>query len=184
MNPCRTDIKILFALKQDVRTCAGNLIYALHEKCFNTEFFLVRIFLYSVRIQENTDQRKLRIWPLFTQWWRKITGKCRLAKKNISVRCCIVLKKIKKMNYMSEGRFKEDSLNFNFAIASTKLNYGDIFSFPSKLTFDSNICTKLLIMEQKTNSNCPFDTLVSLKSNFWRLKYFALLKCSQKLQTF
>ena len=28
------------------------------------EIFLVRIFLYSVRIQENTDQKKLRIWTL------------------------------------------------------------------------------------------------------------------------
>ena len=31
------------------------------EKCPNTEFFLVRIFLYS-------DRKKLRIWTLFTQW--------------------------------------------------------------------------------------------------------------------
>ena len=48
------------------------------EKCLNTEIFLVRIFLhldwirrftpYSVRIRENTDQKKLRIWTLFTQW--------------------------------------------------------------------------------------------------------------------
>ena len=29
--------------------------------------FLFRIFLYSVRIQENTEQRKLRIWTLFMQ---------------------------------------------------------------------------------------------------------------------
>ena len=29
--------------------------------------FLVRIFLYSDWIQENTDQKKLRIWTLFTQ---------------------------------------------------------------------------------------------------------------------
>ena len=29
---------------------------ALHEKCPNTELCLVRILLYSVRIQENTDQ--------------------------------------------------------------------------------------------------------------------------------
>ena len=43
--------------------------YALREKCPNTEFFLVRIFLYSVQIQENTDQEKLHIWRLFTQWW-------------------------------------------------------------------------------------------------------------------
>ena len=40
----------------------------LPEKCPNTEFFLVCIFLYSVQIQENTDQKKLRIWTLFTQW--------------------------------------------------------------------------------------------------------------------
>ena len=68
----------------------------LREKYPNTEFFLVLIFLksvqirsffwclfsfipseqgylrskspYSVRIQENTDQKKLSIWTLFTQW--------------------------------------------------------------------------------------------------------------------
>ena len=39
----------------------------LREKCPNTEYFLVRIFLYSVRIQENMDQKKLRIWILFVQ---------------------------------------------------------------------------------------------------------------------
>ena len=50
----------------------------LREKCPNMEFFLVCIFLYSdwirrslylVRIQENTDQKKLRIWTLFKQWF-------------------------------------------------------------------------------------------------------------------
>ena len=40
---------------------------ALHENCPNTEFFLVRIFLYLFRIQENKDQKKPRIWTLFTQ---------------------------------------------------------------------------------------------------------------------
>ena len=30
---------------------------SLCEKCPNTEFFLVHIFLYSVRIQENSDQK-------------------------------------------------------------------------------------------------------------------------------
>ena len=34
---------------------------ALHEKCSNTGFFLVPIFSYL-------DQKKLRIWTLFT-WW-------------------------------------------------------------------------------------------------------------------
>ena len=43
----------------------------LCEKCPDTKFFLVRISLYSVRIQENTGQKKLRIWTLSTQctWW-------------------------------------------------------------------------------------------------------------------
>ena len=39
----------------------------LREKCPNTEFFLVRTFLYSVGIQGHTDQKKLGIWTLFTQ---------------------------------------------------------------------------------------------------------------------
>ena len=39
----------------------------LREKRPTTELFLVRISLYSVRIQENTDQKKLRTWTLFTQ---------------------------------------------------------------------------------------------------------------------
>ena len=42
--------------------------YALREKCQNTEFFLVRIFLYLVQMQENVDQKKLRIWTLFTRY--------------------------------------------------------------------------------------------------------------------
>ena len=35
---------------------------SLREKCPNPEFFLARIF------QENTDQEKLHIWTLSTQW--------------------------------------------------------------------------------------------------------------------
>ena len=38
------------------------------EKCPNTEFFLGRIFLYSVQTSGNMDQKNLRIWTLFTQW--------------------------------------------------------------------------------------------------------------------
>ena len=56
---------------------------ALGEKYRNTEFFLVRIFLYSDWIQENTDQKKLRIRTLFTQcsWWLSVINNCR---KNVS----------------------------------------------------------------------------------------------------
>ena len=39
----------------------------LREKCPNAKFFLVRIFLYSDWIQENSDQKNLRIWTHFTQ---------------------------------------------------------------------------------------------------------------------
>ena len=39
---------------------------SLREKCPDTKFFLVRIFLYSGQIHGNTDQKKLRIWTLFT----------------------------------------------------------------------------------------------------------------------
>ena len=50
----------------------------LREKCSNTEFFLVCIFPhsdwirrdispYSVQMRENTDQKKLHIWSVFTQ---------------------------------------------------------------------------------------------------------------------
>ena len=42
-------------------------IISLREKGPNLKFFLVPIFLYSVRIQENTDQKKLRICTLFMQ---------------------------------------------------------------------------------------------------------------------
>ena len=43
------------------------LSLTLSQKCPNTEFFLGRMFLYLIRIQENTDQKKLRIWTLFRQ---------------------------------------------------------------------------------------------------------------------
>ena len=43
--------------------------FTLCEKCPNKEFFLIRIFLFSNWIQENTDQKKLRIWTLFTRCW-------------------------------------------------------------------------------------------------------------------
>ena len=59
---------------------------SLREKCPNTEFFLVRIFLYSdwirkfmskswysVRIQENVDQNTLRVCPSFSQFYNLFT---------------------------------------------------------------------------------------------------------------
>ena len=55
---------------------------SLHEKCPNTEFFwsvfscipteygdLLRKSPYSVQIQENADQKELRVWTIFMQWF-------------------------------------------------------------------------------------------------------------------
>ena len=33
-------------------------------------FWSVFSCIRTVRIKENTDQKKLRIWTLFTQWWQ------------------------------------------------------------------------------------------------------------------
>ena len=50
----------------------GNRRQSIREMCPNTEFFLVRIFLYSVRIQENTDQKKRRIWKFLCSECHKL----------------------------------------------------------------------------------------------------------------
>ena len=57
--------------------CLLLVLISLPEKCPNTEFFLVRIFLYSARMQENAHQEKLRIWTLFTLRYYQV-----LLKKN------------------------------------------------------------------------------------------------------
>ena len=45
---------------------------------------ILRISPYSVRMQENTDQKKLRIWTLFTQW--RISEGFHMEYKNILVK--------------------------------------------------------------------------------------------------
>ena len=55
---------------QNSRRFLISSILPLREKCPNTEFFLVCIFLYSVQMQENTDHKKLWIWTLFMQCTR------------------------------------------------------------------------------------------------------------------
>ena len=68
-------VDVIFTALKAFDTINHNLLRAtLHEKCPNTELFLDRIFLYSARIQENTDQKKLRIWTLFTQCFGRIYG--------------------------------------------------------------------------------------------------------------
>ena len=58
----------------------------LREKCPHTEFFLVHIFPYSVRMWENTDQKKLHIWTVFTQCWIYKIQKNVNCMKNVQIR--------------------------------------------------------------------------------------------------
>ena len=74
--------------------------------------------------------------------------KDRLAKKNFQYIAALFSKKLKKMSFVSDRHFRKGSVNFNFSIASMKSNYGDIFSFPTKLKFDdSSISTKLFVRQ-------------------------------------
>ena len=103
----------------------------------------------------------------------------------VNARDRLAKKSLKKMNFVSDGHFKERCLNFHISIASIKSNYDDIFSFTKKLKFgDSNICTKFMIRKQKIINNCPSDTSISLRSYVSMLKYFALLKYGRNLQIF
>ena len=147
MKPRRTDIKILFASQQNLRTYTGSLIY-------------------GVRLQVNVGDR--------------------LAKKISQCVAALFWKKnLKKWVSSRMDTVETVAWILIFFIVSVKLNYGYIFFFPNKRKFDdSNFCTKFLIMKEKTINNCPSDTLISLKSNFWMLKWFELLQYGQKLQAF
>ena len=60
----------IFLCSHKVRKYLPRILVSLLWKFPNAEFFLVRIFLYLVRMRENTDQKKLRIWTLSTQCMR------------------------------------------------------------------------------------------------------------------
>ena len=66
-----TDIYVIRRLSVNFKTLVNlhtHICYfTLRDKCPNAEFFLVFLFRYSTWVCENTDQRKLRIWTLFTQ---------------------------------------------------------------------------------------------------------------------
>ena len=76
--------------------------------------------IYGVRIQVNVGDR--------------------MAKKILQCVAATFWKKLKKMNFVSDGHFEADSMSFNFSLMSIKSNYDDMFSFLYKLKFDdSNI---------------------------------------------
>ena len=68
LNICHTFFSVSFIDLEQPSVCWKlHLQLPLRKKCPNMEFSLVRIFLYSDWTKENTDQKKLRIWTLFTQ---------------------------------------------------------------------------------------------------------------------
>ena len=67
---CNVNFWILYLISSLVRRKFLKMkcqIKALREKCPNMELFSVCIFLYSVGIQEDTDQKVHIIWILFTK---------------------------------------------------------------------------------------------------------------------
>ena len=141
--------------------------FPLREKCPNREFFLTRIFLYSVRIQENTDQKKLRIWALFTQCW---TAKLFLAiqipnpldtiiseiKKEIIERIKTELKlfKVESAKHLSESLtwYKEQTNVLKEECKSKDINLGKLSKTFENLTSKK---TLLKLRDIQTNLNLP-----------------------------
>ena len=68
-------------------------VYTLRGKCPNTDFCLVCILQYSDWIQENTDQKKLRIWTRFTHW-------------NMSINFATIFKGVPSTNYISSNSYR------------------------------------------------------------------------------
>ena len=67
-QPRKRNVSDTFVYWQYVHKCwVITVTSTVRKNCPNMELFLVRIFLYSVRKQKNTDQKSLRIWTLFTQ---------------------------------------------------------------------------------------------------------------------
>ena len=56
----------------------------------------------------------------------------RLAKKNFQwIAALLPKKRFKKTSFVSDGHFREGSLNFNLSLTSIKSHHGDIISFPN-----------------------------------------------------
>ena len=72
---------------------------SLREKCPDTEFFQVRVFLHSDWIWDNTDQKKICIWTLFTQ--------CLLQKAELAIRNFFIkFEQIRRKQYEKfQGKF-------------------------------------------------------------------------------
>ena len=88
---CQDDLYVSeVCIKNFLTLCLVSTKWSLREKCPNTEFFLVRIFLYS-------GQKKLRIWTLFTQGVRQMLKILQCQIINFKVACIIFLRYCKKV---------------------------------------------------------------------------------------
>ena len=104
--------------------------------------FLVRIFLYLDWIQEDTDQKKLRIWTLFTQclkyWVANIWRILKYLHKNISKSLCFLGVQIRNLFFYTRLTFslklKHDS-NDTFSLIILILGWSLYFSPPLDLEF-------------------------------------------------
>ena len=106
---------------------AFELAATLFEKCPNTEFFLVRIFLYSYGILEITDQKKLHIWILSRSailwcWWSKNFQNYRMAQQKqpyrgvLKKRCSENMQQIYRRTLMLKCDFNKVAMKSRFGM--------------------------------------------------------------------
>ena len=122
---------------------------SLFEKCSNTKFFLVRIFLVglntersnSVRMWENTDQKKLRIWTQFSHAVRVLLCSSVYHRGNPSVR---------------EFRYQDTTLTFTRLIPENVCVQDVRLNLPYKIIELSEIfCVKINL--EKGHLSHSFD---------------------------
>ena len=126
----------------------------LSEKCPNTEFFLVRIFLYSNWIQEITEQKKLRIWTFFMQWHKYSSN---------TEKFYFSFVKVIPIQTATSLLIKENGANFQFCLFGNYL-WGKWITF---LGFFYKMATFLCYLSRLKNVRCTQNMSRNLENIFY-----------------
>ena len=121
-----------------------SLVLTLREKCPKTEFFSGPYFPkspYSVRIYENTDQIKLRIWTLFRQCYLTVKWSCIMNTNEYLISLSALSTHIMLFIYIFNRTFYKIKTNgrINSSIKRTRKMYY-LFSFFRILNFEVKFC--------------------------------------------
>ena len=133
-------------------------VWSLRKKCPHTEFFLVRIFLYSNWIQENTDQKKLRIWILFKQltgFWMRLLFSCPkyITTQTAHFTADIIFPKPlgNVINFSKTDQFQMSNVLLKFVFTRTKMIFLWIWNILNFLWLSCTlrICNQLNLRQKK-----------------------------------